>query len=490
MCGLIGISSKHPKNSVTDRSKFIKQALIMDSLRGVDGTGIIAVPENPKVLTHTHKRAIPGWDFVETHAAKNLIGPNIREYNTIIGHNRAATVGAITDSTAHPFVAGHISLVHNGTLKYNHGLPGDFDVDSEHIPHSMADIGELATLSKLNGAFALVWYNSQNNTLNFARNDERPLSLGLAADMKTLVWASELPMLKALCDRNALLNTNMTFSSLKAGRWVSFDLGADTFETYTATEFKIFKPEPYVYTTYTAATTKKNVTAHGGGNVVGIGAKKQLPGQKDSVLERYKLSSGDLIYANVFGIDNIVTSKTHSLLLASSNIPGVLRIQMQMPSNEAFAALGDEDKHGYAKVITGYTDKRTNKDIIICKEFAPVCNDAESKDPANNWMFHLPSWDPEEVDDTDIDIDLLELADNLGDEEETANALEYYPGPDGTVVSFDVMHQACIDGCTSCGDIIEIAEYEEAQMWADGKVICGYCVMEDDARQFNLPKVL
>ena len=61
-----------------------------------------------------------------------------------------------------------------------HSVPKfqSFSVDSKYITYSMArnTSEETKTLEELSGAYALSWFNAEDNSFNLARNMERPLS--------------------------------------------------------------------------------------------------------------------------------------------------------------------------------------------------------------------------------------------------------------------------------------------------------------------------
>ena len=64
----------------------------------------------------------------------------------------------------------------------------------------MATNGLDDTISKLDAAFALVWVNREEKTLNFIRNKERPLAFA-RLDNGAFVWASEREMLEWIINR-------------------------------------------------------------------------------------------------------------------------------------------------------------------------------------------------------------------------------------------------------------------------------------------------
>src|SRR3546814_3056993 len=100
-----------------------------------------------------------------------------RTHLMLFGHNRAATKGAVNQENAHPFNHGDIVGCHNGTLYNVTNLDDhkDFKVDSENIFYDMSRNGAKATIAKLQGAFALCWYDESNRTVNLVRNSQRPM---------------------------------------------------------------------------------------------------------------------------------------------------------------------------------------------------------------------------------------------------------------------------------------------------------------------------
>ena len=200
MCGIVGIIN-FEKAFVTrkDSGTWLTQALIADTVRGAHSTGVFFDTDNGIDL---YKKAIPGWDFVDSSWWDKFIS-DIDEHEFIIGHNRYATQGKITSQNAHPFQHGPITLVHNGTLYHHHALPGgtNFNVDSEAVCHALGEKPAKEVLESLLGAFALVWHDARDGTINMIRNDERPLYIARETENNGLLIASEAPMLTWLAER-------------------------------------------------------------------------------------------------------------------------------------------------------------------------------------------------------------------------------------------------------------------------------------------------
>ena len=151
--------------------------------------------------------------------------------NFYVGHNRWATKGASDlDENAHPFKEGAVTLVHNGSLRGQWRLPDheQFAVDSNNIAHAINEIGIDETVSKLQGAFVLVWHDQRDQTLNFIRNDERPLYLAKLST-GTWFWASEKDMLLWILNRRKVKVTIVEQFELPSGVQISFDVSNNKF---------------------------------------------------------------------------------------------------------------------------------------------------------------------------------------------------------------------------------------------------------------------
>lgn len=206
MCGIIGVINYRSNNPLASTSicKLLDEALWADMLRGSDGTGLMALNSSQRLeVIKTSGSYHTLYNHRRYHSIQNFTDSN---YFTI-GHNRAATRGHKDhDDNAHPFQEGHIALVHNGTLSHFHEDYKDKDwnknVDSKALTKIIAEHGLIKGTEFFHGAYAIVWIDEKNQTLNIARNDERPL--GWVRLKNYLLIASEPHMMAWLAVRNGL----------------------------------------------------------------------------------------------------------------------------------------------------------------------------------------------------------------------------------------------------------------------------------------------
>lgn len=205
MCGLVGMMGAL---EIKHRS-VMKDLLYLDTLRGQDSTGVASVTRDRKV--EIRKLTMPGYDFVNMNFIDNLMRYNDQLW---IGHNRFKTRGSVTRLNAHPFEVvndeGFIDLIgaHNGTLDNQHEIEGivknKFGTDSEALMNLINQVGPKEAIAESRGAWSLVWWDAPANKLCMLRNDKRPMFFAYTKDRKAMVWASEVWMILAACNRNGL----------------------------------------------------------------------------------------------------------------------------------------------------------------------------------------------------------------------------------------------------------------------------------------------
>lgn len=179
----------------------------MNELRGVDNTGIASVSRN--IINGQREIRIakvegPPYFLFDTKAFDRCFHGNNLLY---IGHNRSRTVGGSDRKNAHPFLFNDIVGAHNGTIDFmnkNRLENGaDFKTDSEAIFNNIQVHGIEETIGRIEKteAYALVWYDRRDNSLNFLRNDKRPLVYVYSNDRKAIFWGSEYELLMASIHR-------------------------------------------------------------------------------------------------------------------------------------------------------------------------------------------------------------------------------------------------------------------------------------------------
>jgi len=208
MCGLVSVISKKQYGFIAKDVEVFMQLLLVDVVRGEDATGIIIADRDGDFTIC--KEATPSYEFIPAFAKLPIAKQVAQTGTALIGHNRKGTMGGMGDAAAHPFVVkDRFAMVHNGTL-YGHQQLAKTDVDSEALAiviegaintdNYKANLEEV--LSKVYGAYAVIWYNQVTNMVQFVRNNERTLYVGETDD--NWIIASEGAMIQWMCLRHGL----------------------------------------------------------------------------------------------------------------------------------------------------------------------------------------------------------------------------------------------------------------------------------------------
>lgn len=271
MCGLAGGIPKDSKKGFG--SKVINDLIYLTQMRGTDSLGLLTltVKPNKERMFEWHKeQGVPSW-----LCKQSAFTTQLAQNNTFLAfHCRAATRGKVSKDNAHPFRHGDIVLMHNGTLNTSYQLNDKyFEVDSEAITFFLSDkknsVQELVTAA--DGAYALVWADMSNNTLNFLRNNDRPLWF-VDTDVGIL-WASERCMLEFIVSRHDLsVLGDATYTELEAFTHVVYNLDTAKWSKFQMEEppVKVFQTHSYYgnfYSEYYSENEKKGSSTQVNGNV-------------------------------------------------------------------------------------------------------------------------------------------------------------------------------------------------------------------------------
>jgi hypothetical protein len=201
MCGLFGAMTYGELVGLEIDN--LKTLGMISSLRGRDSTGLLFGNGGKftGIKQGIMKDVLPAPEMLWSYEVDKSI-KDFKPY-LIAGHCRDATIGEVNQANAHPFRHKHIRGMHNGTvtaLAPPKELAHEY-TDSRVIIEGIADKGLEATLDLCkDGAYALVWTDSNNGTLNFIRNNKRTLFY-VKSKGNCLYWASERAMLRFMIDR-------------------------------------------------------------------------------------------------------------------------------------------------------------------------------------------------------------------------------------------------------------------------------------------------
>lgn len=219
MCGHVGVAGNLGNKEV----KMFNDMLIADSVRGMHSTGVASVGlgDNVEVI----KELGPAPYLMELKRYDSVVS---QTKMVLIGHNRHATMGGVTRANAHPFVFPNVVGAHNGTIPHSDkkAIPNHekFGTDSEAIFAAFNDAHPEDLIKNLYGAWALVWFDRKERTINFLRNDQRDLCFALSKDNKCLFWASEPYMLRWAAQRNSVELMEDKVWRLSPNRWRSWKI--------------------------------------------------------------------------------------------------------------------------------------------------------------------------------------------------------------------------------------------------------------------------
>ncbi|MBS0123609.1 glutamine--fructose-6-phosphate transaminase (isomerizing) [Thetidibacter halocola] len=185
MCGIVGILGQH------EVAPSLVEALRRLEYRGYDSAGIATV-NNGRL---DRRRAVG-----KLVNLSDLLVHNPLAGKSGIGHTRWATHGAPTEVNAHPHRSGPVAVVHNGIIENykalraelaGAGIEPETETDTEtvallarhYLGQGLAPVqAAMATVDRLEGAFALVFLFDGESDLMVAARKGSPLAIGWGAD--------------------------------------------------------------------------------------------------------------------------------------------------------------------------------------------------------------------------------------------------------------------------------------------------------------------
>lgn len=464
MCGIIAVVGKIGSNE----ERAFKMLLEIDTIRGPHSTGVLSVLANGDM--EFAKSVGTPWDLYDSKKFDKMFNPKI--HRVLLGHNRHATRGAVTSKNAHPFIHGGIGGVHNGTLTQQNLLADHhrFEVDSDNIYYHMSEHGVDDTVEKLNGAFALAWYDQAGHTFNMTRNVERPLSYCFSDDGKTMFAASEAWMLSIVLSKHTIKHTEPV--SLEIGMLVSVDVPntndaakMDKIDQPFIRPLQQHKKKGYPYSSYAGSTTQNTTGTHG---------KQENSGTTGAATN------------NVIDIQSKKTAETGDIILLLSSYSGRT---IQFFTTKAVEGGSKQNKYTYV-IAEAEDDPNVEIRLFVQKDSKLYKNLMSSPNMFSAKVRGYNTYG--QCGYLNIDPDTLaemkttrkpSCRETKKEEEQKAlpNPNSHYSranfiGPNGKNLTFDQFRYACKAGCVICADPIDITNCHGIEWLHNGKdYICHQC---------------
>ena len=461
------------------RKKFFNEALFADTLRGRDSTGVFVVHPNKKEV-NIFKRAMPAYDFLDSKRYEKF-ADTYGASPFVVGHNRAATRGGVSNRTAHPFAHDNIVMVHNGTLTNHRTFPecNTFDVDSEALCYTINNLGAKEALERAVGAFAVVWYDISTGKLNLVRNTERPLSYAYCKEEESILFASEPMMLLWIAFRNKIQLE--TTKILPAGIILSFDsedldnpteekitLKTQTTTYYNHQNSHYKKPNP-------PPTKQTNVVPFANGKGDGTLESEKRKRRAKRRLRAHGFRFGELLEFDTVDFEPYTPGMGHVGKLAGIVVQGTSSVLVEAHEFKAISFLDGEIYAGEIDSIR-FGDTPMN-DVIIVKDARRVIeNDAAKEEDKRTTCITKRCMYPPCLDTISCkkhnECGCANVSKTIDIGEKKFN------GPKGEKVTRKEFLKLAADGCANCSGNIDIVYHDRCQFLDvahGGGVLCHSC---------------
>lgn len=423
-------------NIIPNEIEIMRRMFFLNIFRGEDSVGMFDVtleaPEGERCIywkSTEHPVSFIKDTFKDTvdHKWKK------KKPNLIAGHCRAATQGKITQKNAHPFTTKNLIGMHNGTVPKDFTNRSRFDTDSEAIFYNISTLGlkdALLAMEDAEPAFALVWYNFKEESLNFLRNSKRPLHYHELYSGSTVLWSSEGEHIKYAAE-SATAFKSITATAFPEGKLHTLYIGEDKLK-FEITDIPEAKEKPKVV--YSSASSNYEYLEHWAGT--GTGSYTVYKPENDPKMPEYWMR---------YGKDIATPALDYTIFSAYDDVSGM------MFTESAYTALKEARLYAEVQKV-----RRENAEHFLAANKAATATTTVVP-------LHRP-FEPDKELPFDID-------------EPVNNNLSFTFGVfQDKLCSGTAYLQKISKGCACCGQ--EVSMHDQVFWMTDDELICDECAQD------------